>query len=132
MAQPKAESFKLPGKFPDMPWRKNRDKGQRRTPSMSDGFVRVARATNCVMAVASSARLESVRLGCSSRAKRCGDRRVCPHVGDRWARASSRTEGVLPLHGWPFDLRTGQCETNPKRKVDCLKPRWRAARCSFV
>ena len=28
MAQPKAESFKLPGKFPDMPWRKNRDKGQ--------------------------------------------------------------------------------------------------------
>ena len=28
MAQPKAESFKLPGKFPDMPWRKNRHKGQ--------------------------------------------------------------------------------------------------------
>ncbi|SVA32959.1 uncharacterized protein METZ01_LOCUS85813 [marine metagenome] len=28
MAQPKAESFKLPGKFPDMPWRKNRNKGQ--------------------------------------------------------------------------------------------------------
>jgi len=28
MAQPKAESFKLPGKFPDMPWRKNRKKGQ--------------------------------------------------------------------------------------------------------
>ena len=28
MAQTKAESFKLPGKFPDMPWRKNRNKGQ--------------------------------------------------------------------------------------------------------
>ena len=28
MAQPKAESFKLPGKFPDMPWRKNRNKIQ--------------------------------------------------------------------------------------------------------
>ncbi len=28
MAQPKAESFKLPGKFPDMPWRKNRNKSQ--------------------------------------------------------------------------------------------------------
>ena len=28
MAQPKAESFKLPGKFPDMPWRKNRNKGK--------------------------------------------------------------------------------------------------------
>jgi len=28
MAKPKAESFKLPGKFPDMPWRKNRNKGQ--------------------------------------------------------------------------------------------------------
>ena len=27
MAKPKAESFKLPGKFPDMPWRKNRNKG---------------------------------------------------------------------------------------------------------
>ena len=27
MAKPKAESFKLPGKFPDMPWRKNRIKG---------------------------------------------------------------------------------------------------------
>ena len=28
MAKPKAESFKLPGKFPDMPWRKNRNKNQ--------------------------------------------------------------------------------------------------------
>ena len=28
MAQTKAELFKLPGKFPDMPWRKNRNKGQ--------------------------------------------------------------------------------------------------------
>ena len=28
MAKPKAESFKLPGKFPEMPWRKNRNKGQ--------------------------------------------------------------------------------------------------------
>ena len=28
MAKPKAESFKIPGKFPDMPWRKNRNKGQ--------------------------------------------------------------------------------------------------------
>ena len=27
MAKPKAESFKLPGKFPDMPWRKTRIKG---------------------------------------------------------------------------------------------------------
>ena len=27
MAKPKVESFKLPGKFPDMPWRKNRNKG---------------------------------------------------------------------------------------------------------
>jgi tetratricopeptide (TPR) repeat protein len=33
MAQPKAESFKLPGKFPDMPWRKNRNKGQTETAS---------------------------------------------------------------------------------------------------
>ena len=28
MAKPKAETFKLPGNFPDMPWRKNRNKGQ--------------------------------------------------------------------------------------------------------
>ena len=28
MAKPRGESFKLPGKFPDMPWRKNRNKGQ--------------------------------------------------------------------------------------------------------
>jgi len=28
MAQPKVESFKLPGKLPDMPWRKNRKKGK--------------------------------------------------------------------------------------------------------
>jgi tetratricopeptide (TPR) repeat protein len=28
ITKPKAVSFKLPGKFPDMPWRKNRNKGQ--------------------------------------------------------------------------------------------------------
>ncbi|MBT6789882.1 MAG: hypothetical protein HOA45_09495 [Verrucomicrobia bacterium] len=28
MAKTKPESFKLPGKFPNMPWRKNRNKGQ--------------------------------------------------------------------------------------------------------
>ena len=28
IAKPKAESFKLPGKFPEMPWRKNRNKGE--------------------------------------------------------------------------------------------------------
>ncbi|SVC94260.1 uncharacterized protein METZ01_LOCUS347114 [marine metagenome] len=25
------------------------------------------------------------------------------------------------MHGWPFDLRTGQCETNPNAKVDCFE-----------
>ena len=28
MAKPKAESFKLPGKFPDMPWRKKPHQGR--------------------------------------------------------------------------------------------------------
>ncbi len=28
MTKPKAESFKLPGKFPDMPWRKSRNKDE--------------------------------------------------------------------------------------------------------
>jgi nitrite reductase/ring-hydroxylating ferredoxin subunit len=25
------------------------------------------------------------------------------------------------MHGWPFDLRTGQCETKPNAKVDCFE-----------
>ena len=33
MAKPRAESFKLPGKFPDMPWRKNRNRDQAESDS---------------------------------------------------------------------------------------------------
>jgi len=26
-----------------------------------------------------------------------------------------------PLHGWPFDLKTGRCTTNKRAKVECFQ-----------
>ena len=47
---------------------------------------------------------------------------VCPHVGGPLGEGFVEDGTVsCPLHGWPFDLRTGQCTTNPRAKVDCFE-----------
>ena len=47
---------------------------------------------------------------------------ICPHVGGPLGEGFVEGGTVsCPLHGWPFDLRTGQCTTNPRAKVDCFE-----------
>ena len=45
----------------------------------------------------------------------------CPHVGGPLGEGFVEDGKVYcPLHGWPFDLKTGKCLTNPRAKVECF------------
>ena len=47
---------------------------------------------------------------------------VCPHVGGPLGAGFVENGKVYcPLHGWSFDLKTGQCETNPNAMVDSFE-----------
>lgn len=90
---------------------------------MSDGFVRVAAS-------------DELRKGCGIQ-RTVGEREVglfqvgdavcaidgvCPHVGGPLGEGVVENGKVFcPLHAWPFDLRTGQCDTNPNATVDCFE-----------
>ncbi len=44
----------------------------------------------------------------------------CPHVGGPLGEGFVENGKVYcPLHGWPFDLKTGKCLTNTRSKVEC-------------
>jgi len=45
----------------------------------------------------------------------------CPHVGGPLGEGFVEDGKVYcPLHGWPFDLKTGKCLSNPRSKVECF------------
>jgi nitrite reductase/ring-hydroxylating ferredoxin subunit len=45
----------------------------------------------------------------------------CPHVGGPLGEGFVEEGKVYcPLHGWPFDLKTGKCLTNSRAKVECF------------
>lgn len=47
---------------------------------------------------------------------------VCPHVGGPLGEGFVEDGKVYcPLHGWPFDLKTGKCTTNKRAKVECFQ-----------
>ena len=47
---------------------------------------------------------------------------LCPHVGGPLGEGFVEDGKVYcPLHGWPFNLKTGKCSTNMRVKVECFK-----------
>jgi nitrite reductase (NADH) small subunit len=47
---------------------------------------------------------------------------ICPHVGGPLGEGFVEDGKVYcPLHGWPFDLKTGKCKTNSRAKVECFQ-----------
>ena len=47
---------------------------------------------------------------------------VCPHVGGPLGEGFVEDGKVYcPLHGWPFDLKTGRCATNKRATVECFQ-----------
>ena len=47
---------------------------------------------------------------------------ICPHVGGPLGEGFVEDGKVYcPLHGWPFDLKTGKCITNKRAKVECFQ-----------
>ena len=47
---------------------------------------------------------------------------VCPHVGGPLGEGFVEGGKVYcPLHGWPFDLKTGRCTTNKRATVECFQ-----------
>lgn len=48
----------------------------------------------------------------------------CPHRGGYLSDGIVRGEQVsCPLHGWTFDLKTGECPARPGEKVECFEVR---------
>ncbi|MDA8111071.1 MAG: nitrite reductase small subunit NirD [Nitrospiraceae bacterium] len=48
----------------------------------------------------------------------------CPHRGGYLSDGTVRGERVsCPLHGWTFDLKTGECTTRPGEKIACFEVR---------
>lgn len=49
---------------------------------------------------------------------------ACPHMaGPLGAGACSDGIVTCPIHGWRFDVRTGQAPTNPNTYVECFETR---------
>lgn len=45
----------------------------------------------------------------------------CPHKGGPLAAGWVENDKVFcPLHGWEFDLRTGECHTKSERPITCF------------
>ncbi len=48
----------------------------------------------------------------------------CPHRGGYLSDGLIRGEQVsCPLHGWTFDLKSGECQARPGEKVECFEVR---------
>ena len=90
---------------------------------MSDGFVRVAASYELRDGGGIQRTVGEREVGLFQQGEAvCAIDGVCPHVGGPLGEGIVENGKVYcPLHGWPFDLRTGQCETNPNAKVDCFE-----------
>ena len=90
---------------------------------MHDGFVRVAavdelREDGGIQRTVDDREVGLFKLD----GEVCAIDGICPHVGGPLGEGFVDGGTVsCPLHGWPFDLRTGQCTTNPRAKVDCFE-----------
>ena len=90
---------------------------------MRDGFVRVAavdelREDGGIQRTVDDREVGLFKLD----GEVCAIDGICPHVGGPLGEGCGDGGTVsCPLHGWPFDLRTGQCTTNPRAKVDCFE-----------
>lgn len=48
----------------------------------------------------------------------------CPHRGGPLGEGITENGHVYcPLHGWEFDVKTGECIGNPEKRVDCFPAR---------
>ena len=90
---------------------------------MSDGFVRVAASYELRDGGGIQRTVGEREVGLFQQGEAvCAIDGVCPHVGGPLGEGIVENGKVYcPLHGWPFDLRTGQCETNPNATVDCFE-----------
>ena len=90
---------------------------------MHDGFVRVAAVDELREDGGIQRTVDDREVGvfkCGGEV--CASDGICPHVGGPLGEGFVDGGTVsCPLHGWPFDLRTGQCTTNPRAKVDCFE-----------
>ena len=90
---------------------------------MHDGFVRVAavdelREDGGIQRTVDDREVGLFKLD----GEVCAIDGICPHVGGPLGEGFVDGGTVsCPLHGWPFDLRTGQCTTNSRAKVDCFE-----------
>tara|TARA_B100000929_G_C15392877_1_gene381805 strand:+ start:505 stop:819 length:315 start_codon:yes stop_codon:yes gene_type:complete len=90
---------------------------------MNDGFVRVAvmdelREDGGIQRAVGDREVGLFKL----EGEVCAIDGICPHIGGPLGEGFVEDGTVsCPLHGWPFDLRTGQCTTNPRAKVDCFE-----------
>ena len=89
----------------------------------SNGFVRIAamdelREGGGIQCTVGDREIGLFKLG----GEICAIDGVCPHVGGPLGEGFVENGKVYcPMHGWPFDLKTGQCENNPNAKVDCFE-----------
>ena len=90
---------------------------------MNDGFVRVAvmdelREDGGIQRAVGDREVGLFKLD----GEVCAIDGVCPHVGGPLGEGFVEDGTVsCPVHGWSFDLRTGQCTTNPRARVDCFE-----------
>ena len=90
---------------------------------MRDGFVRVAAVDELCEDGGIQRTVDDREVGLFKfGGEVCAIDGICPHVGGPLGEGFVEDGTVsCPLHGWPFDLRTGQCTTNPRAKVDCFE-----------
>ena len=90
---------------------------------MHDGFVRVAAVDELREDGGIQRTVDDREVGLFNLdGEVCAIDGLCPHVGGPLGEGFVDGGTVsCPLHGWPFDLRTGQCTTNPRAKVDCFE-----------
>ncbi len=90
---------------------------------MNDGFVRVAAMDELRENGGIQRRVGGREVGLFKLDDGvCAIDGVCPHVGGPLGEGFVEDGTVsCPVHGWSFDLRTGQCTTNPRAKVDCFE-----------
>ena len=90
---------------------------------MRDGFVRVAavdelRENGGIQRTVDDREVGLFKLD----GEVCAIDGICPHVGGPLGEGFVEGGTVsCPLPGWRFALRTGQCTTNPRAKVDCFE-----------
>ncbi|HJN89277.1 MAG TPA: nitrite reductase (NAD(P)H) small subunit [Verrucomicrobiota bacterium] len=90
---------------------------------MSDGFVRIAACDELPEGIGIPYIVGNREIGLFKLVGEvCAINGVCPHVGGPLGEGFVENGKVYcPMHGWPFDLWTGQCASNPGVKVDCFE-----------